>query len=696
MTTEEAQAIIDYLATNRMVWQAGGINNNQFSNLRGDLTFFRATRCHGALRLYGWGGIGRFNEFPSQRPPALADPGLYDQCFPHNFHNLGIVDGSPITFINSLNSVQFPHVINTEEYYELSAAHNPLQDIVSIAAINFSGANKSNLACTAKGELYVSGVSGGISDGPNTPTLSYNAMGLGKFPPRDPDFANIHPEVQTALQRVYGDDPNFINVRFVKVQAARLAYFALDDDGYLWMSGSVRNFANAADFPENSTNLFFFRKREITQYYDKTAALVSDELLFTDFWVGLTSLLALTADGRLFGLGNRFAFGKQLDTQVFHEVGGFVDTVTVTNEGNFFSGDSGEAEFIEVEFSAPADPYGETATGFALIENPGASNSKLKGIVITNSGWGYTSPPTISFTRGGGSPPAGFEEAEAECTIYTGTWKHAAIAGGPDSALDVGGGLRYHDHYVAINQDGVVYSWGAVNDYSWNSSNTTVRRFVQGPRRMLGVISLANLSGTPQPKAYEKVFAGRFQIQDNAPAAGIINFGVAFDADNKLSFWGSTSADVPDSDFTITPILTQSSDALTLLVPTTGGHFVETDEFIDAACADRSVALVSAGNVIVTYGAFDSRDPSSSLNNFHAPSLGQGRDTYNEDAEGVGDKLRFMRRIPGGSGFVRVFASRTGLPNSSYYAVREPEELDPLYGTRISPRPPAEPLGEPD
>jgi alpha-tubulin suppressor-like RCC1 family protein len=678
MTPEEAQAAIDHLATYPMAWQAS-IGLNRHTNRRGDCTMFRATRAQGTPRLYGWGALGSLNSLSFAFPPALASSDVYDEAFPHVFHNIGT--SFSLSQRDSLASVQHTHVPNTEEFVDNSAVHDPLQEIVSIAALRGVTLADPNmvLACTAQGVLYATGAANRTS--PNSTNPSYHELGLGPGPL--PFNSGLTSRFQSALQRVYGDDESFAAVKFVKVQAAPQAFFALDDQGYLWMSGNVADFAVAADFPENSTSLAYFRKRVIAEYYDKTATLITDSLLFVDFWVGSRSLLALTADGRMFGLGNTFAFGKRLNTRVFHEVGGFVDTVTVTNEGNYFSGATNNALFSAVTFSPPSDPYGETATGFALIENLGTSSSKLKGIVITNPGWGYTTAPAITFARGSGSPPADFEEGEAECTIYTGGWKHASIARGSDSTASPA--LFYYDHYVAVSEDGVVYSWGAVNDFSRNVRFSTAVRFVPGPRRMLGVISLTDLNGVPQPAVYEKVFAGRFGNQ------GRRNFGVALDVDGKVSFWGNPDNAQPNASLCVTPTLDQSADALTLLSDvdaTLGAH-----SFVDAACSEQAVALVRDDHVVFTYGAIGQTATTVSETFKHAPALGQGKDTYNNDGVGVGGQLRKMRPILGTAKFTRVFAFsasdhvETGR-QSGFYAVREPEALDALYGTRINPLPP--------
>lgn len=734
MTPEEAQAAIDHLSTTKSAWTFGsGLGFVNFQHERGDLTFFRNSRRNGTLRLYGWGATGTFNLPESTNPlqaapPALANPALYDEVFPGEFHGI-------LNFATQSVS----HKINTEEIFELMAVHNPLQNIVSIAASYGSETANQHMvvACTADGALYAAGNANIVSA-----TIGFNPLGLGNFPPYNPSLPLTPPGSwrQTALQRVYGKDSSFSAVKFVKVQTTHStqAFFALDHEGHLWISGNASFFASASDFEENSTNLLFFSKRAVTQYYDKTATLVSEELLFTDFWVGFRSLLAMTADGRIFGLGNRFALGRQLDTRIFHEVGGFVDTVAVTEEGNLFLGAPGEAQFIEVEFSAPAEAYGERATGFAIVDG-----GKLKAVVITNSGWGYTSPPTISFVRGAGAPPAGFVEGEAECTIYTGTWKHASVAGHDvDASLSVVAATTslYFDHYVAVNEHGVVYSWGAVSDMSFNRAATGIERrfgrgkfFVEGPRRMLGMIHLGALSGTPQPALYEKVFAGQCQTRVTHPefagspviAANSIarthNFGVAIDEDGKLSYWGGCPESlvyqregnnvVRQTEETDTPSITPtglpSPDALTLMSDALAGviagpkfAFME-GVFIDAACSARSVALVTEDHDVVTYGGLGNLTETTVLD-AHSASLGQGRETYFEDDTGdppgrgvsTPEKLRTMRKISGSAKFERVFATPGGRLFSAYYAVREPEELDPLYGARVNPLPPAEPVAE--
>jgi len=678
MTPEEAQAAIDHLENNPMAWPSRGSQLHDYESAlftRSDSTFFQATRVHTLIRLYCWGGTGRFNATPSPDRPFLprvvVNQDAYNEAFPGQ--SAGIVpSGIDARDINDMPSVRDLHVPNTEEFFDTVLAVNPLQNVVSIASFQFIGASQERrprvLACTSDGVLYTAGAG---ASGQVLP-------GLGSNSPIISVFSGINRITQGALQRVYGDDTSLATTKFIKVQASTEAFLALDDQGYIWMTGNVQYFAAAASFPENSTDLLHYRKVVVSEYYDKTATLISDELLFVDFWVGRRSLLAMTADGRMFGLGNNFNNGKLVNTRIFHEVGGFVDTITITNEGNTFTGATGQAQYQSLTFSAPSDPYGQTATGAALIQGSG-SNSKLKGIVITNPGWGYTSPPTITFNRGAGSPPAGFEEGQAECTIYTGTWKHAAVAGG----VNASGLFLFFDQYAAVSQDGVVYSWGAVSDYSVGASGSNV---TLGPKRMIGRQTVSNPSGTPQPASYEKVFAGRFGD------AGQRSFGIALDADGKASFWGNPDAGLPNSSLCITPTLAQSANLLTLLssVDATLGSY----SYVDCACAQRSVALVRDDYVVFTYGSIGQKFFDGSGNPIdtagwyaNAAALAQGKDTYNDDGTGVGGFLRKMRPIMGSAKFTRVFAVNENAFFGGFYAVRD-EEIDPLHGTRVNPLPP--------
>jgi hypothetical protein len=688
MTPEEAQAAIDHLAKPSLAWQpAAGVRDirfvsplpspNEYKQSRSDLTLFRASRANGTPRLYGWGGIGNLNGpivSSVDFPPALASHDAYSQAFPAEFY--GFTANASLLTLRSLRS---PHMPNTEEFFDTSAPHNPLQNVVSIAAAfgvgSFVPEHNIVVACTADGALYASGLAN--IDFPTSASPAYNETGLGGLPGT---FAReLSPHVQSALQRVYGDDSDFVSVKFTKVQIAVSgnvrACLALDDEGYIWMTGDVRFFANAADFPENSTNLRYFRKRTVTQYYDKSATLISGELLFVDLWAGPSVLMAKTFDGRMFTLGTRATFGKRLSTTTFHEIGGFVDTVSVTNEGSFFVGQSGSS-FSSVLFSAPSEPYGERATGVAVIEGSG-SLSKLKAIRITNPGWGYTSPPSITIVRGTSTPPAGFVEGAAECEIYTGSWRHAGIAG-----LVNASGAGQSDHYIsAISSDGIIYLWGAMES-AVDEGETP------GPLRMHGVISLANPNGAPQPALYEKVFLGKF-----GSGAGFrtVYFGVALDADGKVSFFSPKSSMIG---LGVTPTL-ELTENFTLKLLSDADETLGEYSFVDAACSGYSVALVRDDGVVFTYGSVrrGGFPAGTSPPSNQGGALAQGIDTYEIDGEdGSYGLLRKMRPIIGSARFSRVFPLAGDFANDSsesgFYAVRASEEIEPLYGTRVEPLPP--------
>ncbi len=80
---------------------------------------------------------------------------------------------------------------------------------------------------------------------------------------------------------------------------------------------------------------------------------------------------------------------------------GGVRRVTITNRG------SGYTSVPRVAFSS-APSGGVTATGIAtmisdIIDCNGIVSNKVQGVLITNAGFGYTVPPSISFIGGGGS-----------------------------------------------------------------------------------------------------------------------------------------------------------------------------------------------------------------------------------------------------------------------------------------------------
>jgi len=94
-------------------------------------------------------------------------------------------------------------------------------------------------------------------------------------------------------------------------------------------------------------------------------------------------------------------------------VTGSVRAVQVTAQGN------GYATVPGVTFSEPPDPpigsgqQAEIATGYAIINT---ISTKLEQIIITNPGFGYTSPPAITIDPPTGASP---QQATASATIQT-------------------------------------------------------------------------------------------------------------------------------------------------------------------------------------------------------------------------------------------------------------------------------------
>ena len=126
--------------------------------------------------------------------------------------------------------------------------------------------------------------------------------------------------------------------------------------------------------------------------------------------------------------------GYLLDPQVI--VGGSISQVTVTNKG------TGYTDAPEVLFSLSPVPGGITATGYAVMEDDYVTEGsmlvqrgkRVAGIVITNAGTGYTTPPRISFkNQNTGSG------AEASCTLSSGSGAELAarVSNGTVVALDI-------------------------------------------------------------------------------------------------------------------------------------------------------------------------------------------------------------------------------------------------------------------
>jgi hypothetical protein len=771
------QEIVDYLKDGSiLVWSRpangpfeGPQNWNSADRGRVDGLFFYATRCNNSTRLYGWGGIGRANfifssfdlsssEAQSQygifsniSPSALASEDSYDEAFPHRVYGFVVTNSSPTLLL--------PHVPTTEEFFARNVTHNPLQDIVCIAAGGRDSIGSGPhfvLVCTSSGALYAGGFTGtlagftGDTSNPVPPfpiVAKYNQMGLGDVNPRGdetpPTLISVRSSTysQSALQRVYGDSPTFAGVKFVKTQASSRAGFALDEDGFIWMSGFVQSYAEPTEFPENSINLPYFRKTVVSQYYDSSATLVSGDLRFVDFWASECEILALTADGRLFGKGrelntgppsvaNGFMLGNARQTRLYHEVGGFVDTVTVLYPARNFhdvglsQDNTREQRFQRIEFSPPDNPYGTRATGVVIMTRvpgqlePGSSlagdeANMAVGVSLTNPGWGYTSPPTITVIRE--SKRHGFcalefwREAEFATTIFTGTWKHASMCSRlssatiPDSRRDPPNDAETATKttFAAVSSEGVAYTWGrSAGTGSCASPRRIGRQFQYDARRgpngepipantgwhpdsliaelndffeqirpfgtecadadlvayhqmptgyapldVLVADAIALASPIPQPAVYEKIYVGN-------------RFGVLLDVDGKVSFWGQTAR---------TPDNVNRLDLTTLasVNPTLGAF-----SYVDAAVSGDVVALLRDDGTIWTYGVA-------------APGLGQGKTTYADQVS----NCKPIAKVVGSATWSKVFpvsgvyeALRAG-----FYAVRAPEELDPLYDTRLNP-----------
>jgi hypothetical protein len=696
MSTAENQKAVDYLEENKGAWRhsypvSGNLIDMQVPDT--STTFFRGVRSSSTLRLYGWGSIGMFQPTVASGvgvdfvnftfgygtgPPIFASVDAEDQVFPNLTPPSGIRRWSL-------------HAPNTEEFLVRGAVHDPLQDVVSISGfveplISAVRPVEFLVACTSDGALYSCGrliLSRDLAATISTPNVANSRpTGFGPdFPTTGPGFSLEVEESnkvrQHALQRVYGPDGDFLNRKFVKVAAndgngasySGLAA-ALDADGYLWFAGDSRGVAHASGFASNTDFHSYFEKYTVSEWRENAGAIVTGgPLLFKDFWMsgpedrfsGLGDtdppravLLALTHDDRLFQVGRSGSTLTQImgsfadraglppESLVFHEVTGFVDEIEVTNAGSGYTSEPG----VSIG-SAGAD--GRTATAVAIRD---AATNTITHVRITNSGWGYTSAPTVTFSGGGGSGAA------ATAKLFDRKWKTAAVAY-----------TRRFIPVAAICENGVLYTWG--DSSIRNEKNPTSLLFHTAAFRITPI--RANAYDENPAAVFEKVALNYTPVD-----TGIESFGAAIDVDGTAYYWGShsvttnTAGVTPDAVrvFSVTPLST--ADA-------TLGAF----KYIDVACSAMSVALVREDNSVWTYGRIDNFINQTEL--CRGPALGRGRGTYPSDvSSGSGRLYKKIGKVVGANVWTRVF----NVGRNAYMAARLPEELDPMYGTRINPLPP--------
>lgn len=648
-TVEELEQIIHYLTTSRTVWRTVIPTTNRFFSSRPATydnnwplvtsTFFYGVRASTAPRLYMWGDIGNLQTYKKQPMytgaatslgsnftiVAAASAAAYQQVFPPNSSSVSNHPG-----------ICAP---NTEEFLSRGAVHNPLPDVVSIDAVD----NAVVMACDASGKLYVRGdVDAGLDnecvDSPLNP--AYNQLGLGPRRPKECDvmpFINIPPRFnspcrQYALQRVYGDDPSFGSVKFVKVQSFRSLCAALDDEGYIWFAGDATSVSSSDEYPadpSSSRQFSYYRKQVVTQWIDIHGVLQSGELTFSDMWLdggsGYT-LLALTKDGRLFVVGTATGWGVAAAvTTRYRQIGGFIDTIAPVGGGPTIS-----TSAVTITIAAP--PAGGTrAQAQPIMQNVGPGQWTLFGVRLNNPGSGYTSPPAVTVTYSGIS-----RTDLVTCTVFDSTWKSAHVKG---------------SRYAGISSAGVLYLWGpnAYNNVITKAEYGTVTNTLdRNDRDFLAPIRAVQFQQAGQPVPQQ---LGEY---DKVRVISVQFAGFALSASGQLTYWGLANR-TPNG--TLTRELTAWPN----------GTYIDCD--VSDITGDVVFGLIDSNNDAYTYGTLSA-------------ALGHGSEV--SASLGIAG-YRSITKVVGSAKWLRLFGMKGNL--LGFYAVRLPEQLDE-FGVRKNPLPP--------
>jgi hypothetical protein len=639
---DDTPGIAEHLKESATVWDHGRSTRASTANenfRRHGGTFFTGTRIASYTRFYCIGGLG-------QRTRQGGN------IYQHQFVNVGPpVPFSERTCVSedareeafpAANTASWPAVVNTEEFLDYARALFPLQDIVSMAAYeagNSISPGGTILACDSAGRLYSCGQHSYAF--PLSDPLQRNPLGHGPKKSQETFQADTGPDPRRAnvLQRVYGEDDDFSAIKFKQVAACRRTSFALSEDGDIYMAGDVSSFGLAADFPENSTDLPWFRKKVVSEYYDTSAALVSGSLTFTDIWAGgdvRPVLMAKDEDGRLFMCG-KFVLGSPRDSPVFHEIGGFVTSVTLTHPGNYSL-----VSPPVITVSDPDNPYGTKPT-FEIRPQAFSPAGGITDIRLVNAGWGYSSPPTITFTN---SPDN--NNAAATCTVFSGTWRTACVSKtGLASASLTSAESGTFENYAAVSEsNGSLYIWGRfalwnVDPLVWDGPGSTEVLEFNSVSRSPGFSPRAAPDGayssTPIQNI-DEVDLGRNHGLVRANLSSVFAFGEkAFtpDSTDRPYF---TSVSIPASPSSVDSIACMSNGGAVRTIGNQGG---------------------SSGSEVLTYGLITPGQD----------TLGQGADGFVVDGTAGNRKIH---KIKGARVWKKVLAGTI----DGFLLLRWPVEVD--------------------
>lgn len=337
--------------------------------------------------------------------------------------------------------------VSTEEFYggngqtksvlrDIAAADSAETFYLAATGVSHRGFDRLAILCTADGRLFVHG------EGYSQLTDNCNVFGLG---PSTTPILGASRKIRPRFTQVLGDDGNLLGVRFTNCTIHSHAAAAVDSSGDVWFSGDPcrRSFASSSQFPDDPGGLLnWFRKAEFTQYEDATGTVTPNTpLKWKKIVMGPLTILGISSSNKLYAWGS-FCLGKVFTSSTPHEISGFIDSATVTNQG------SGYTTNPTVTVSAPEHPDGTTAQ--VSITRAG---NVITGIAVTNSGWGYTSAPTITFTGGGGTG------ASATATIFGDDWKDCASVQAP--ALDTDESTTFRSEArecAAVSSAGQLYT----------------------------------------------------------------------------------------------------------------------------------------------------------------------------------------------------------------------------------------------
>ena len=335
---------------------------------------------------------------------------------------------------------------STEQFYGGNGqTQHPIQSIVSASSAEARG-SASVILCDSAGRLWVRC---GATDNNGT---AHNHLGLGPYVGHmlvDDLFSRKRKNARCALTPVFGEDNDLHGVAFINVDAvswgsgsADAVCSAIDSGGDIWFAGNPcnRSFATEAQFPNDSAGaLPYFRKAEFYSYIDASGTVtLNDPIRFHKHAACRTFILALDIDGNVYIWGTSFLLGKSRSSTTPHKVSGFVDGVTITNQGTGYSNFFG----VTVTASNPDLADGVRATFDATV-----SGNKLTAVRINNPGHGYLSAPTLTVTSNGG----GGSGATCTAELFDGTWSQIAC----QKRTVVGA-----DQYACITTSGDLYVCG--------------------------------------------------------------------------------------------------------------------------------------------------------------------------------------------------------------------------------------------